>query len=257
MTLASQPWLSSCPGLAAAGQGQSLMLVDHGALHRGRARLWIGVPNTWPFTRSRLAAAEREYGLPLADHLHHWVSLLFSHSPRLGVWPPLHFRDLSSVPSLQTVDGSKVPVGGSFSGSRLDSPVSISDRTGYTYTPLHSLGDCNEDNEKADEENKTDKEIFCFVPFVAADDDDDDHDDDDDDADDEGAADDDDDDDDDGADDHDDDDDADDEGAADDDDDDDEDDDDDDDDHDDDDDDDDIDAVTDVKHDDAARLVML
>ena len=108
MTLASQPWLSSCPGLAAAGQGQSLMLVDHGALHRGRAQLWIGVPNTWPFTRSRLAAAVREYGLPLADHLHHWVSLLFSHSPRLGIWPPLHFRDLSSVPSLQTVDGSKV-----------------------------------------------------------------------------------------------------------------------------------------------------
>ena len=32
MTLASQPWLSSCPGLAATGQGQSLMLVDHGAL---------------------------------------------------------------------------------------------------------------------------------------------------------------------------------------------------------------------------------
>ena len=140
----------------------------------------------------------RSCSIPLADHLHLWVSLLFSHSPRLGVWPPLHFRDLSSVPSLQTVDGSKVtslacfifpspslsstlefdgqpwsrivfslrapllgrlllgaplpvpsslvflplntrwsvlwlvrcskvPVGGSFSGSRLDSPVSTSD----------------------------------------------------------------------------------------------------------------------------------
>ena len=68
MTLASQPWLSSGPGLAAAGQGQSLTLVDHEALHRGRAQLWIGVPNTWPFSRSRLAAAVREYGLPLADH---------------------------------------------------------------------------------------------------------------------------------------------------------------------------------------------
>ena len=87
MTLASQPWLSSGPGLAAAGQGQSLTLVDHEALHRGRAQLWIGVPNTWPFSRSRLAAAVREYGLPLADHFHHWVSLLFSHSQRLGVWP--------------------------------------------------------------------------------------------------------------------------------------------------------------------------
>ena len=143
----------------------------------------MGVPNTWPFSRSRLAAAVREYGLPLADHLHHWVSLLFSHSPRLGGWPPLHLCDLSSVPSLQMVDGSKVtslacflhhlfrvawsstaspgsrivfslrapgrsspgtflsrvwsvlwlvrcskvPVGGSFSGSRLDSPFSISD----------------------------------------------------------------------------------------------------------------------------------
>ena len=49
MTLASQPWLSSCPGLAAAGQGQSLMLVDHGALDRGRVQLWIGVPNTCPY----------------------------------------------------------------------------------------------------------------------------------------------------------------------------------------------------------------
>ena len=87
MTLASQPWLSSGPGLAAAGQGQSLTLVDHEALHRGRAQLWIGVPNTWPFSRSRLAAAVREYGPPLADHFHHWVSLLFSHSQRLGVWP--------------------------------------------------------------------------------------------------------------------------------------------------------------------------
>ena len=73
-----------------------------------RAQLWIGVPNTWPFARSRLAAVVREYGLPLADHLHHWVSLLFNHSPRLGVWPPLHFCDLSSVPSLQTVDGSRL-----------------------------------------------------------------------------------------------------------------------------------------------------
>ena len=198
MTLASQPWLSSGPGLAAAGQGQSLTLVDHEALHRGRAQLWIGVPNTWPFSRSRLAAAVREYGLPLADHFHHWVSLLFSQSQRLGVWPlstfvtshpsrpclwwtaqrsllshvSIFLHHLSRVPwSLTASPGprivfslrapllgrlllgaplpvpsslvflplntrwsvlwlvrcSKVPVGGSFSGSRLDSPVSISD----------------------------------------------------------------------------------------------------------------------------------
>ena len=36
------------------------------------------------------------------------IPLLFSHSPGVGGWPPLHFRALSSVPSLQTVDGSKV-----------------------------------------------------------------------------------------------------------------------------------------------------
>ena len=29
----------------------------------------IGDPNTWPFSRSRLAAGVREYGLPLVDHL--------------------------------------------------------------------------------------------------------------------------------------------------------------------------------------------
>ena len=139
-----------------------------------------------PFSRSRLAAAVREYGLPLADHFHHWVSLLFSHSQRLGVGPISTFvtshpsrpclcwtarRSLLShvsiflhhlsresltaspgprivfslraplpVPSslvflplntrwsvLWLVRCSKVPVGGSFSGSRLDSPVSISD----------------------------------------------------------------------------------------------------------------------------------
>ena len=51
MTLASQSWLSSGCGLAAAGQWQNLTLVDHEALHRG-AQLWIGVSNLalFPFS---------------------------------------------------------------------------------------------------------------------------------------------------------------------------------------------------------------
>ena len=68
----------------------------------------IGVPNTWPFSRSRLAAGVREYGLLLVDHLYNMghppFQLLF---PFEG-WPPLHLCDLISVPSLQIVDGSRV-----------------------------------------------------------------------------------------------------------------------------------------------------
>ena len=68
----------------------------------------IGVPNTWPFSRARLAAGVREYGLPLVDHLysmgHPPFQLFFS----CEGWPPLHLCDLISVPSLPiwTVLGS-------------------------------------------------------------------------------------------------------------------------------------------------------
>ena len=83
MTLASQPWLSSGPGLAAAGQGQSLTLVDHEALHRGRAQLWIGVPNTWPFS---VLASRLQYG----NMAYRWriTFIIGSHfsSATLNVW---------------------------------------------------------------------------------------------------------------------------------------------------------------------------
>ena len=68
----------------------------------------IGVPNTWPFSRARLAAGVREYGLPLVDHLfsmgHPPFQLFFS----CEGWPPLHLCDLISVPSFQIVDGFRV-----------------------------------------------------------------------------------------------------------------------------------------------------
>ena len=63
--------------------------------------------SSWPFSRSRLAAGVREYGLPLVDHLcsmrHPPFQLLFSFEG----WPPHHLCD-PSVPSLQIVDGSRV-----------------------------------------------------------------------------------------------------------------------------------------------------
>ena len=45
------------------------LLVDPGLLHHCHAPLPNGHPNTWPFSRLRLAAVVREYGLP-------WVDLL-------------------------------------------------------------------------------------------------------------------------------------------------------------------------------------
>ena len=68
----------------------------------------IGVPNTWPCSRSRLEAGVREHGLPLVDHLysmrHPPFQLLFSFEG----WPPFHLCDSLSVPSLQIADGSRV-----------------------------------------------------------------------------------------------------------------------------------------------------
>ena len=80
MTLASQPWLSSGPGLAAAGQGQSLTLVDHEVQYGNMAYCW-------------------RITFIIGSH--------FS-SATLNVLEgmvPLHFRDLSSVPSLWWLKG--------------------------------------------------------------------------------------------------------------------------------------------------------
>ena len=64
----------------------------------------MGVPNTWPFSRSRLAAVARDYCLPLVDHLHHLGHPPLQRFSTFEGW----FCDLISVLSLQMVDGSRV-----------------------------------------------------------------------------------------------------------------------------------------------------